>query len=159
MENKLNNKKTNNNVKNPLLNELKRIFDFYKKRYDILIVIIIITLIINDLFFMKNHSKNSKNTILKGGGNLSTYLLNTSILDNLKQQFPLENNKTNYIMVGFGYFILAFVVRPIKAFFIFILIIFAISGSFIFPFLIFGTLLYFVIKKVITNNKPSIELL
>lgn len=168
MKNKLNKNTLSENLtkqednNRPILNELKRIVNYYKNRYDILIIVIIITLLINDFIFTKYNKKytsKNKTIILKGGGNLSKYLLNTSILDNLKQQFPLDNNhKFNYIIVGFGYFILAFVVRPIRAFFIFILIIFAISGSFIFPFLFFGILLYFVLKKIITNNKPSIEL-
>ena len=152
-------KDTSNKNDNYILKELKRVFDFYRKRYDIFILVVIITVLLNNSFKTINKKNNKKTYILNGGGkgDLSRYLLNTSILENLKEQFPLDK-KINYVMVGFGYFMLAFVVRPIKAFFMFILIIFAISGSFLFPFLLFGTMLYFVIKKIITNKSPLVEL-
>ena len=134
-----------------LKDEIKRIVNFYKKNYTLFIIIVIFSIIIVNIESKKEY------TTQRGGGELKRYLLNLSILDRLKEQFPLDK-KVNYIMVGFGYFLLAFVVRPIRGFFIFILILFAISGSFLFPFLIFGAMLYFVIKKTLTNKNPSIEL-
>jgi hypothetical protein len=149
-----------NKNNNCIFNEIKRVYLFYKKRYDILILVIVISFLLYNSFNSMHKINNTKKKgILKGGGegDLSKYLLNTSILENLKEQFPLDK-KINYVMVGFGYFMLAFVVRPIKGFFFFILIIFAVSSSFLFPFLLFGTMLYFVMKKIITNKKPSLEL-
>ena len=105
-------------------NEIKRVYLFYKKRYDILILVIVISFLLYNSFNSMHKINNTKKKgILKGGGegDLSKYLLNTSILENLKEQFPLDK-KINYVMVGFGYFMLAFVVRPIKGFFFFILI-------------------------------------
>jgi hypothetical protein len=152
--------RTSNIDDNCIITEIKRVYIFYKKRYDILILVFVISFLLYNSFNSFNLGNNSKNKgVLKGGGegDISKYLLNTSILENLKEQFPLDK-KINYVMVGFGYFMLAFVIRPIKGFFFFILIIFAVSSSFLFPFLLFGTMLYFVMKKIITNKKPSLEL-
>jgi hypothetical protein len=140
-----------------LKDEMNRIINYYKNNPENLLLIF---LIMSTIYYilkipLKTH------LIQKGGEDNSKFfdsifdiVLNRSLLEKLKTQYPL-NSAFNYLIIIPTYIFLAFIVRPFKYISYFVIILFAISGSFLFPFLIIGMGLYYVLKKIILNKKPN----
>ena len=168
-----NNIKEQNNIDKKkdktIIGELKRVYYFYKEHIDILILILILSSII---LYSSLNLKPLNNTLKRGGNrpkeisqqeiardllwnNIINVLFGYKILQDLKEKYPLNESKFNYVLVYIGYIFIAFFIRPFKLIFKFLIILFGVSGSFIFPFMVFGVMMYYVYKKMIKNKSPN----
>lgn len=145
--------------------EIKRVYYFYKKHIDLLILILILSLI---LLYSSSNSKSLPKKLIGGAqiseseiandllwNNIVNVLMGYKILKDLKEKYPLSEGRFNYFIVYVGYIFIAFFVRPFKLIFQALIILFGVSGSFIFPFLLFGVMMYYVYKKMIKNKSPN----
>jgi len=153
------------NPRKTILGEIKRVYYFYKEHIDLLLLI----LILSSIILYSSFNSVSSNKTLKGGAQISeeeiardllwnniiNVLFGYKILQDLKEKYPLNEGKFNYVIVYIGYIFIAFFVRPFKLIFKFLIILFGVSGSFIFPFLIFGVMMYYVYKKMVKNKSPN----
>lgn len=137
---------------NKIKKEMNRVKKFCKENKLVIVLIILLVLIL-----LPNLNITGTKSILKGGMEgeyqfnkfelFLLWLIGKKIFENLKR-----NGYSTPIAVLIT-FVKVVIIRPIYGITIIFAVIFAISGSFIFPFIIFGVLLYYLVRKGLTNKK------
>ena len=137
---------------NKIKKEVKRIKNFCKDNKILVILIILLVIIL-----LPNINNFGTINVLEGGVGgeyqftkfdlFLRWLIGYQIYKNLVK------NEYSTGMAVLITFIKVVVVRPIYGITIIFAGIMAISGSFIFPFVLFGILLYYLVRKGLTNKK------
>jgi hypothetical protein len=137
---------------NKIKTEMNRVKKFCKENKLVIVLIILLVLIL-----LPNLNITGTKAILKGGMEgeyqFNKFELFLLWLIGKKIYETLKKNGTSAPMAVLITFVKVVIVRPIYGITIIFASILAISGSFIFPFILFGILLYYLVRKGLTNKK------